>query len=83
MRLYLSAFRVGNEPGTLLGLLDGGARTALILNADDYKPGIDRNASLRRELSELRAVGLDPTEVDLRDTSVANPSCAHCSPASI
>lgn len=66
MRLYLSSFRLGNQPRALLNLLDGCTRTALILNADDYKTPADREASLQRELAELRAIGLDPTEIDLR-----------------
>ncbi|MGZ4503485.1 MAG: hypothetical protein ACXVEL_18015 [Nocardioidaceae bacterium] len=49
VRLYLSSFRIGNEPAALLGLLRGGVRTALILNADDYKSDEDRHESLARE----------------------------------
>jgi dipeptidase E len=67
VRLYLSSFRVGNEPEALLELLGNGRRTALIVNADDYKSAGDRAVSLRRELDELTGIGLDPTEVDLRD----------------
>ena len=66
MRLYLSSFRIGNRPDELLRLLRGRKSTALILNADDYKNEEDREASLSRELDELRSNGLDPTEVDLR-----------------
>ncbi|EST26304.1 hypothetical protein N566_24165 [Streptomycetaceae bacterium MP113-05] len=68
MKLYLSSFRLGNRPDELLRLLgDGGRRTALILNADDYKDAEGRAASLQRELDELSGIGLDPFEVDLRD----------------
>lgn len=67
MRLYLSSFRKGNKPDELLKLLAGRARTALILNADDYKSAEDRAASLQREMNELRSLGLEPSEVDLRD----------------
>jgi dipeptidase E len=67
MRLYLSSFRIGNQPKALLALLEGRTRTALILNADDYKEPADRSASLERELAELRSVGLDPEELDLRE----------------
>ncbi|GGZ70840.1 Type 1 glutamine amidotransferase-like domain-containing protein [Streptomyces echinoruber] len=68
MRLYLSSFRIGNRPEELLRLLgDGGRRTALIINADDYKDAEGRAASLKREMDELRSVGLDPFEVDLRE----------------
>ncbi|ESP97469.1 (alpha)-aspartyl dipeptidase [Streptomyces sp. ADI96-15] len=68
MKLYLSSFRTGNRPEELLRLLgDRGRRTALILNADDYKDAEGRAASLQRELDELSGIGLDPFEVDLRD----------------
>ncbi|MFD6880242.1 Type 1 glutamine amidotransferase-like domain-containing protein [Streptomyces sp. NPDC054904] len=68
MRLYLSSFRIGNRPEELLRLLgNGGRRTALILNADDYKDAEGRAASLQRELDELTGIGLDPFEVDLRE----------------
>ncbi|MEO3871120.1 Type 1 glutamine amidotransferase-like domain-containing protein [Nonomuraea sp. B12E4] len=67
MRLYLSSFRIGNRPDELLRLLGEGRRTALILNADDYKDDEARRASLKRELDELEGVGLRPFEVDLRE----------------
>jgi dipeptidase E len=67
VRLYLSSFRIGNRPDELRRLLRGRKRTALILNADDYKPDEVRAASLRRELDELKSNGLDPVEVDLRE----------------
>lgn len=66
MRLYLSSFRIGNKPEELLKLLTGRVRTALILNADDYKGPEDRAVSLQREIGELERVGLEPGEVDLR-----------------
>src|SRR5262245_46899840 len=66
MRLYLSSFRIGSRPDELVTLLRGGRRTALILNADDDKTPEDRAASLLRELEELRGIGLEPREVDLR-----------------
>ena len=46
--------------------MGSGRRTALILNADDYKSPPERKESLERELGELRGVGLEPEEVDLR-----------------
>jgi dipeptidase E len=67
VRLYLSSFRIGNEPAALLRLLGGGRRTAVILNADDYKDADDRAAGGRREFDELSALGLEPFEVDLRE----------------
>jgi dipeptidase E len=67
VRLYLSSFRLGNRPKALLGLLRGGTRTALVVNAGDYQSPADRAAARERELDELGGLGLDPFEVDLRD----------------
>jgi dipeptidase E len=66
MRLYLSSYRVGNRPDELLRLLRGGRRVALIMNAADYKPPEEREESLFREVEELRGLGLEPVEIDLR-----------------
>ena len=67
MRLYLSSFRIGNRPEELVRLVDGHKRTAVILNADDYKSDQDRSLSLAREFAELDAWGLKPSEIDLRN----------------
>ncbi len=66
MRLFLSSYRLGNRPDALLRLLRGRTRTALILNAADYKTPEERNASLERDTEEMLALGLAPQEVDLR-----------------
>ena len=66
MRLFLSSYRLGNRPEELLRLLRGGRRVALIMNAADYKPPEERAESLQRELEDLRGLGLEPVEVDLR-----------------
>lgn len=67
MRAYLSSFRIGNRPDELLRLLGGRTRTALIVNADDYKDDADRRVSTAREHDELEGLGLKPFEVDLRE----------------
>lgn len=67
MRLYLSSFRNGNKPEELLKLLNGGRRTALIFNAQDWKSGEDRATDLATESERLKSIGLQPEEVDLRD----------------
>ena len=67
MRLYLSSFGLGNRTDKLVGLLHGGKRAGIILNAKDGSPADNRAASLGAELDSLRSVGLEPTEVDLRD----------------
>lgn len=66
MRLYLSSFRLGNRPERMLDLLRGGTRAAVVTNADDYKDPDFRATSVERELADLRGLGLQPVEVDLR-----------------
>jgi dipeptidase E len=67
MRLFLSSYRLGNRPDELLRLMGNGRRVALIMNAADYKPPEEREASVLRELDDLHGLGLDVTNVDLRD----------------
>ncbi len=67
MRLYLSSFRIGNKPEELLKLLGTGRRTALILNAMDFMNAKDRADDFGREAERLKVIGLEPTEVDLRE----------------
>lgn len=67
MRLYLSSFRNGNQPQELIKLLGDGRRTAVIFNAADWKPEHDRAADYEQEAERLRSIGLEPTEIDLRN----------------
>lgn len=67
MKLYLSSYRLGNRPEELLKLLNGKNNTAVIFNAYDYHDPIARNQRLNFELEDLRKIGLDPTEIDLRE----------------
>jgi dipeptidase E len=66
MRLYLSSFRLGDHPDTLVRLA-GGRRFAVVGNALDDLPPSDRAAGLRREVDDLGRLGLEPAPVDLRD----------------
>lgn len=66
VRLYLSSFRIGRRPDELLGLLGGRTRVAVIANAADDKCVGQRAASVEREVRDLRQLGLDPVELDLR-----------------
>jgi dipeptidase E len=66
MRLYLSSFRNGNKPEELIKLLGEGRRTALIFNAADFKSEADRAADYVQEAARLKSIGLEPTEIDLR-----------------
>jgi dipeptidase E len=67
MRAYLSSYRLGRHPEVLLRLLDGKIRTALIFNAADTKSDNERASSVKNDLLELTNLGLEPTEVDLRN----------------
>lgn len=66
MRLYLSSFRNGNKPEELLRLLGTGRRTALIANSMDFLDEPVRSESVGQEVDRLKSIGLEPTEVDLR-----------------
>ncbi|MBO2456961.1 Type 1 glutamine amidotransferase-like domain-containing protein [Actinomadura violacea] len=68
MRLYLSSFRVGRHPDRLLGLLPApkGAEAVVIANALDAHSEDDRRAGVGSEIAALTALGLRPTEIDLR-----------------
>ncbi|MEU8108776.1 Type 1 glutamine amidotransferase-like domain-containing protein [Nonomuraea muscovyensis] len=68
MRMYLSSFRMGDRPDQLLALLggQGSAEVAVIANAMDAQPPDERRAGVERETSALTALGLQPTELDLR-----------------
>jgi dipeptidase E len=67
VRLYLSSFRVGDQPERLLALLGDGRRTALIANSMDPAPAEGRAKSVSEEIGRLEGIGLEPVEVDLRD----------------
>jgi dipeptidase E len=68
MRMYLSSFRIGDRPDRLLALLGGqdSAEVAVIANAMDAQPQDERMAGVEREAGALTALGLRPTELDLR-----------------
>lgn len=69
MRLYLSSYRIGDRAGSLLALLGSGKRTAIVSNALDNISSTAR-AIYRDEIYdphlELRSLGLDTEELDLR-----------------
>jgi dipeptidase E len=68
MRMYLSSFRVGDHPDRLLALLgDAPPDVAVIANAMDAQTLDERLAGVEREATALSALGLKPTEIDLRD----------------
>ncbi len=67
MRLYLSSFRNGHKPSELLNLLQGKARTALIANAIDFNTNEERQQKVIEEIARLESLGLNVTNVDLRN----------------
>lgn len=70
MRLYLSSYRIGDRAGSLLALLGGGKRAAIIENALDAFSAEARDI-YRREaydpVHELGSLGIAGTSLDLRD----------------
>lgn len=67
MRLYLSSYGLGNHPEEMKPLLHGGVRTAIIMNAQDSKSPKDRHVRLNQEMDDLKDLGLEPVELDLRN----------------
>lgn len=67
MRLYLSSYGLGSSPEEMLPLLKKGARTAIIMNAQDSKSLENRQERLQREIDGLVGLGLAAVELDLRE----------------
>lgn len=68
MKLYLSSYRLGDNPEKLVDLIGENKRIAVIPNALDFSTDIERrNAGVQREIDDLNNLGLQAEEVDLRD----------------
>lgn len=65
MRLYLSSFDVGTDPGQLARLVGGQMRAAIIVNALDHRAAA-RAQWLQSQAAKLRALGFTVQELDLR-----------------
>lgn len=65
MRLYLSSYGLGNKPEELAYLIGTNKHVAVIMNAGDLD-GEYRKISLEKQISSLKALGLEPEEIDLR-----------------
>ena len=65
MKLYLSSFRVGNQPARLSALARGGP-LGFIPNALDYVETGARRASNEKALQEVLDLGIDVRPVDLQ-----------------
>lgn len=67
MKLYLSSYRLGDDPQKLVPLLSENKKAAVIMNATDDDPEEIRKEKLQREFDDLIPLGITPEEVDLRD----------------
>lgn len=68
MRLYLSSFRMGDHPEHLVTMVGtDNRRRVVIANAMDDAPPEVRRGGVELELAALAGLGLDATELDLRD----------------
>jgi len=67
MRLFLSSFRLSNEPQKFSDLVTGNKNTGVILNAHDFFPEKERHHLLKEEFRDLEKIGLSPAEIDLRN----------------
>jgi dipeptidase E len=67
VKLFLSSFRLGDEPTGLVRLAGGPTQVAVIPNALDAEPASTRAAVIDRSRTDLEAVGFDVAVVDLRD----------------
>jgi dipeptidase E len=65
MTLYLSSTGLGARPAALRELM-AGPRVGLIVNALDKESWRGRLSARRNEARQLRAIGCDPVEIDLR-----------------
>jgi dipeptidase E len=66
MRLYLSSFRLGNQPRALLELLGAQRRALVIVNSCDLFAAEQRQARVVQEVEALGSLGISAEELDLR-----------------
>ncbi|EKE00317.1 MAG: hypothetical protein ACD_22C00047G0003 [uncultured bacterium] len=68
MKMYLSSYRLGNNPEKLVELMGANNKIAVIPNALDFSTDIPRrNEGVQREIDDLNNLGLQAEEVDLRN----------------
>ncbi|MGB2791463.1 MAG: Type 1 glutamine amidotransferase-like domain-containing protein [Candidatus Moraniibacteriota bacterium] len=67
MKLYLSSYRLGDKPEQLAELLGDNKKVVVIPNALDFSTDLARREqSQKREFDDLKSIGLDAEELDLR-----------------
>lgn len=67
MRLFLSSYGLGNQPQRLADMIEDNKNVAVIANATDFRDIETRERRVEKEFGALHSLGLEPTEVDLRD----------------
>jgi dipeptidase E len=68
MKLYLSSYKLGNNPQALADLIGVNKKIAIIPNAlDVYTDMYRRTEGIKSEKEGLLQIGLDPEELDLRN----------------
>ena len=73
MKLYLSSYKIGDNPKLLADLICNNKKIAIIPNAlDIYTDLVRREASLQREKDSLIQIGIQPEELDLRKANTKN-----------
>jgi len=66
MKLFLSSYRLGNEPEKLRKLFSENRKIAVIGNAMDFVDNLIREEKINESFVELKNIGLLPEEIDLR-----------------
>jgi dipeptidase E len=67
MKLYLSSYGLGDHPQRLVDLVGANNQVAVIANARDFSTDIGRRSEgVKTEIRNLRTLGLQANEVDLR-----------------
>ena len=68
MKLYLSSYKLGENPKKLVDLVGTNKRAAVIPNALDFSTEIERrNSRVQSEIDDLKQLGFQAEEVDLRN----------------
>ena len=68
MQLYLSSYRLGNHAEKLGQMVVGNKRIGVIRNALDFSNDTELlDVGRKREFKALKAIGLSPQAIDLRD----------------
>jgi dipeptidase E len=76
MRLYLSSYRLGDQPHQLPAMLVAPGPAAVIGNALDAVTVDDRERAVDFEITALAGIGIDAEELDLRDYFRQPRQCA-------